>query len=63
LYIDKIVARIDLQIEAYGKESNIPDRLFEVLKEQRAGLAALKEKFGSIVTPSDLEKAESDHQF
>jgi phosphoenolpyruvate carboxykinase (GTP) len=56
LYIDNIVARIDLQIEAYGQESNIPDRLFEVFKEQRAGLTALKEKFGSIVTPSDLEK-------
>lgn len=60
LYIDNIVARIDLQIEAYSKEPNIPDRLFEVFKEQRAGLTALQEKFGPIVTPSDLERAESD---
>ncbi len=56
LYIDKIIARIDLQIEAYGKESNIPDKLFEVLNEQREGLIALKEKYGPIVTPSELEK-------
>ncbi|MDM8525427.1 phosphoenolpyruvate carboxykinase (GTP) [Desulfococcaceae bacterium HSG8] len=55
LYIDNIVAMIDLQTEAYGKESDIPPRLFEVLKEQREGLMALKEKYGQIVTPSQLE--------
>jgi phosphoenolpyruvate carboxykinase (GTP) len=54
LYIDNIAARIDLQTEAYGKESNIPSQLFEVLKEQQEGLASLKEKYGSIVTPSQL---------
>jgi hypothetical protein len=31
--------------------------LFEVLKEQRDGLLALKEKYGSKVAPSDLLKA------
>lgn len=56
LYIDNIVARIDLQMEAYGKESNIPGKLFEALKEQREGLMALKDKFGPIATPSELEK-------
>ena len=55
LYIDHIVARIDLQVEAYGKEKNIPPRLFEVLQEQRDGLVALKDKFGPIVTPRQLE--------
>ncbi len=35
LYIDNIVARVDLQIEAYGKEKNIPPKLFDILKEQR----------------------------
>jgi phosphoenolpyruvate carboxykinase (GTP) len=57
LYIDKIVAKIDLQIEAYGKESNIPGKLFEVLKEQRKGLMALRDKYGPIVKPSELEKS------
>ena len=42
------------QKEAYGKESNVPARLFEILDEQREGLVALKEKFGSIVTPAQL---------
>ncbi len=56
LYVDNIVARIDLQIEAYGKEPDIPVRLFEVLKEQREGLMALKDKYGPIVTPSQLEE-------
>lgn len=59
LHIDKILARIELQIEAYGKEANLPLRLFEVLNEQRTGLLALKEKYGSTVTPADLLKANS----
>jgi len=54
LYVDNIVARVDLQKEAYGKEKNVPARLFEILKEQKEGLLALKEKFGSIVTPAQL---------
>ena len=54
LYIDNIVARIDLQIAAYAKEANIPQRLFDVLREQREGLMALKERFGPIVTPDQL---------
>ena len=56
LYIDNIIARIDLQLEAYGKEQNIPAKLFEVLKEQREGLMALRDKYGPIVTPSQLEE-------
>ncbi|MDZ7582641.1 MAG: phosphoenolpyruvate carboxykinase (GTP) [Deltaproteobacteria bacterium] len=59
LHIDKILSRIELQIEAYGKEANLPLRLFEVLNEQRTGLLALKEKYGSKVTPADLLKANS----
>jgi phosphoenolpyruvate carboxykinase (GTP) len=55
LYIDNIVGRIDLQIDAYGKEDNVPGRLFDLLKRQHAELAALKEKYGPIVTPSQLE--------
>ena len=54
LYIDNIVARVDLQIEAYGKERNIPQKLFDILKAQRQELTALKEKFGPIVTPKQM---------
>ncbi|MGB5617898.1 MAG: phosphoenolpyruvate carboxykinase (GTP) [Desulfobacterales bacterium] len=57
LYIDNILARIELQINAYGKEESLPRRLFEVLNEQRDGLVALKEKYGSRVAPADLLKA------
>jgi phosphoenolpyruvate carboxykinase (GTP) len=57
LYIDNIVGRIDLQIKAYSKEENLPARLFEILEEERAGLMALREKFGPIVTPDQLEAA------
>jgi phosphoenolpyruvate carboxykinase (GTP) len=57
LYIDNIVARIDLQIEAYGKENNIPQKLFDIYKEQRQELVELKNKYGAIVTPKQLAKA------
>jgi phosphoenolpyruvate carboxykinase (GTP) len=62
LYIDNIIARIEMQIDAYGKESNIPDKLFEVLNKQREGLIALKDKYGPIVTPSELEKFQAAPQ-
>ena len=54
LYLDKIIARIDLQVEAYGKEKNIPQKLFDIYKEQRQELMALKDKYGAIVTPQQL---------
>ncbi len=55
LYIDNIVSRIDLQEEAYGKEKNIPGKLFEVLNEQKKGLMAIRDKYGPVVTPSDID--------
>ncbi len=54
LYIDNIIGRIDLQTEAYRKSHDVPERLFEVYDEQRAGLLLLKKQFGSIVTPEQL---------
>ncbi|BBO70703.1 phosphoenolpyruvate carboxykinase [Desulfosarcina alkanivorans] len=56
LYVDNILARIDLQTAAYGREENIPGQLFDVLREQRDGLIALKTQFGPVVTPEQLEK-------
>jgi phosphoenolpyruvate carboxykinase (GTP) len=58
LYIDNIIKRIDLQIGAYGKESNVPQTLFDVLNEQKNGLLAVKSRFGPIATPAELEKLE-----
>ncbi len=54
-YIDKIITRIDLQIEAYKKETNIAEKLFDILKEQKKGLLALKESCGAIATPLQIE--------
>ncbi len=59
LYIDNIVARIDLQVEAYGKDPETPPKLFEILKAQREGLLALKADYGPVVTPGQLETADS----
>lgn len=58
LYIDNIIGRIELQIEAYGKESNVPEKLSEVLNEQKNGLLELRDRFGAIVTPDELEQVE-----
>ena len=54
LYLDNILARIDFQVTAYRKEIKIPERIFEILEEQKQSLTALKEKHGSIVLPDQL---------
>ncbi len=57
IYVDKIQARIDLQREAFGKEKNLPEKLYQVYDEWTKGLAALKEEYGPIVTPGQLIEA------
>ncbi len=59
LYIDNILGRIDIQEAAYKKGENIPPKLYEVYAEQRKGLDALKEKYGSIVSVEQLIEAAS----
>jgi phosphoenolpyruvate carboxykinase (GTP) len=54
IYIDKILSRIDLQREAFGKEQNLPAQLFKVYDEWAEGLNALKAKHGPIVEPDKL---------
>ena len=56
-YVDNIIGRLDLQKEAYEKEKNCPKRIFEIYSEQKEGLLALKNKFGSIVKPEQLIEA------
>lgn len=55
LYLDNILGRIDLQEDAYSKEKNIPDKLFDVLEAQKEGLLDLRETYGAIVSPAQLE--------
>jgi phosphoenolpyruvate carboxykinase (GTP) len=57
LYLDNIIARIDLQEEAYGKGERIPAKLFNLYKAQKAELVAMKEKYGSIVSVEKLIEA------
>ena len=54
LYIDNIIARIDLQEAAWRKEPGASARLFAIYEEQKAGLLALKAARGAIVKPQDL---------
>ena len=51
LYIDKILARIDLQYQAFKKEENIPGKLFAIYDSQKKDLLALKAEFGEVVAP------------
>ncbi len=57
LYVDNIIKRIDLQTEAYNNDVNVPEKLFEIYDEQEKGLLALKDKYGSIVIPAQLEES------
>jgi phosphoenolpyruvate carboxykinase (GTP) len=57
IYVDKILARIELQREAFGKEKNLPEKLFKVYDEWTKGLLGLKETYGNVVTPDQLVKA------
>ncbi len=56
-YVDNILGRIDLQEEAYRKEKNVPPKLIEVYEEQRAGLEALRDRYGSVVSVEQLIEA------
>jgi phosphoenolpyruvate carboxykinase (GTP) len=55
LYVDNIVFRIDLQLSAYAKETNLPQKLFDILNCQRNALLALKDTFGPVVLPAQLD--------
>ena len=57
LYLKNIIARIDMQKEAYSKEENIPAKLYDVYETQKAGLEALKAKYGAIVSVEQLIEA------
>ncbi len=51
LYLDNILQRVELQQDAYSKEENIPQALFDILAEQKQQLLKLKDAHGSIVAP------------
>ena len=55
LYADKIVDRLDLQQQAYKKEPDIPQILFEIYENQKKELLQLKEKFGAVITMDKLD--------
>ena len=57
LYVDNILARIDLQREAYAKEKNLPEELFRVYDRQRSGLLDLKSQYGPVVAAGKLAQA------
>lgn len=57
LYVDNILARIELQKDAYRQEKHVPPRLFEIYDEQTEGLEELKAKYGSIVSVEQVLEA------
>jgi len=56
-YVDNILARIDLQEQAYSKGENVPGELYEVYATQKHELEALKAKYGSVVSVDQLIEA------
>ena len=43
-----------MQYAAYSKETDIPQKLFDIYTRQKAELTLLKEKFGSVVAIDSL---------
>ena len=59
LYLDNIIARIDMQVAAYKKETNVPDIYFKTQAAKKSRLEALKASNGSIVSPDQLAGLET----
>ena len=55
LYLDNILKRIELQQEAYSKEKDIPEILFDILAKQKEQLLKLKDAHGPVVTTEIFE--------
>jgi len=58
LYVDNIIARIDMQVEAYKKEVKVPDIYFKTQAAKKARLENLKTR-GRIITPNQLVALET----
>ncbi len=56
-YVDNIIARLNLQEDAFRKEEGVPEKIFSVYAEQREGLSSLKESFGTVVSVTQLTDA------
>jgi phosphoenolpyruvate carboxykinase (GTP) len=54
LYAEKIIERIDMQHEAYSKEPDIPQTLFDIYARQKSELNSLKNKFGAVIAIDSL---------
>ncbi len=61
LYIDNILKRIRLQLEAYRLEENVPDKFFAILEQQGSRLHLLRNEVGSVVSPFILERLPGNH--
>ncbi|WP_028324722.1 phosphoenolpyruvate carboxykinase (GTP) [Desulfatirhabdium butyrativorans] len=55
LYLDHILDRIDMQMNAYRKEINLPPRLFEILEAEKRELLEWKGAHGAIVVPWEIQ--------
>ena len=55
IYVENILARVALQREAFGKEKNLPGKLFEIYDEWAAGLA--------LESPDNLSTAPQAYYF
>ncbi len=54
LYVDNLVARIDMSLTEFSKEKGMPDAFFRVLMTWRRDLVALRASINPIVTPDQM---------
>ncbi len=56
-YPDNIISILDLQDDAFRKDERVPVKIFAIYAAQKAGLVALKAKYGSVVSVEQLAEA------
>lgn len=54
LYVDNLIKRVNMSMEEFTKEKDMPDDFFQTLEAWKKGLLKLKSDIGSIVTPDQM---------
>ncbi|XCN74061.1 MAG: phosphoenolpyruvate carboxykinase domain-containing protein [Candidatus Electrothrix aestuarii] len=61
LHIEKLIQRIDMSIEEFAKEQEMPEEFFHTLDTWRGDLRALESIVGSVVTPAQVIEYAAAH--
>lgn len=54
LYIENLIHRIDLSLQEFAKEQDMPEEFFHTLDTWKQDLRALESLLGSVITPAQM---------